>query len=86
MPLLFAIVGVVALLLAALVLAAPVLLVVGIAKAIRSASRSRNQRELTPAPLLEALPFNACMTDSAFTDLIVRQWPEEATGLRAPHA
>ena len=88
MPLLFAIVGVVALLLAALVLAAPVLLVVGIAKAIRSATsrRRRTVLEQAPALLLEASPLDARLTDSTFADLIVREWPEEASGLRLPHA
>jgi hypothetical protein len=81
MPLLFALVGVVALLLAALVLVAPVLLVVGIAKAIRAASYSHRRTPLEPtrARLLEESPLDARLTESAFADLISREWPTEAS-------
>jgi len=79
MPLLFALAGVVALGLSFTVLVGPVLLVVGVARAIRAARSAKSQ---LPSPEICASPVDGQMAESAFVDMIAREWPEESTALR----
>lgn len=83
MPLLFAIVGIVALGLSFVVLACPVLLVVAVVRAVRTARRA-NAPQPPVSSALPASPVDGHLADATFADLISRQWPAEAAGLRNP--
>jgi hypothetical protein len=82
MPLLFALAGIVALVLALVVLAAPIVLVVSVVKAVRhgtplkhSSQTSPAQEDPPPAPVEAA-------SGPTFVDVISVDWPEEAADLR----
>ena len=83
MPLLFAIGGLVALGLAFLVLVGPVLLVVGVIKAIRLGSNrspTAIPRETTGGP---SSLIDGHLADAAFAELITQEWPTESAFLRS---
>ncbi|MBK9740986.1 MAG: hypothetical protein IPO93_16135 [Actinobacteria bacterium] len=86
MPLFFAIATVVSLLLALLVLGAPVLLVVLVFSAVRS-SRPRPplQSDTDERQVLEAMPISDDGSpDLAFAELVSRNWPGETRHVRHP--
>ena len=83
MPLLFAIVGIVALGLSFVVLVGPVLLVVAVVRAVRAARRARVP-QLPVHAALTASPVDGHLADEALADLISREWPSESTVLRHP--
>lgn len=83
MPLLFAIVGIIALALSFVVLVGPVLLVIAVVRAVRTARRA-NAPQPPVYAALTASPVDGHLADEAFADLISREWPAESVGLRPP--
>lgn len=84
MPLLFAIVGIVALCLSLVVLVGPVLLVVGVIQAVQIARHGGSAATLTSGVAAPGSPDDGRLADTAFADLISREWPREPTVMR-PH-
>lgn len=84
MPLLFAIAGIVALGLSFVVLVGPVLLIVGVIRAIRSARHGRMApTQLTGREGTESA-VDGQIANAAFADLISGEWPYEGAALRSP--
>jgi hypothetical protein len=86
MPLLFAIAGLVALGLAFLVLVAPVLLVVGLIRALRTRPLRNSVTPAASMGLHSVSPIDDRFTDVAFTELVGREWPQNGASLRRPYA
>lgn len=78
MPLLFALAGILAIGLSFAVFAIPVLLVVGVVRAIRGGRRTRCAQPPSPVEVLAASPVDGQLADATFIDLIAREWPAEA--------
>lgn len=83
MPLLFAIAGIIALGLSFIVLVGPVLLVIAVVRALRTARRAKTLQPPVYAALT-APPVDGHLADAAFAELIGQEWPEELTALRRP--
>jgi len=83
MPLLFAIAVFVALGLAFLVLVGPVLLVVGLIRAIRYGSRRSSTTMPGETTVMPPSPVDRHVADAAFAELITQEWPTESAFLRA---
>jgi hypothetical protein len=83
MPLLFALVGVVALALSFMVLVGPVLLVLAVVRTVRTARGAKAPQSSVYAAL-PVSPVDGQLADAAFANLISREWPSESTALRNP--
>lgn len=83
MPLLFALVGVVALALSFMVLVGPVLLVLAVVRTVRTARGAKAPQPSVYAAL-PVSPVDGQLADAAFANLISREWPAETVTLRHP--
>ena len=81
MPLLFAIAGVVALGLSFVVLVGPVLLIVGVVRAIRAARSAKSPVPDRRPAETSASPVDGQMADRV-VDMVAREWPEDSAFLR----
>ena len=83
MPLLFALVGLLALALSVLIFVGPVVLAVGVVRAIRG--RRIAARGTTCSVDVTGTSSTHNSTDAVFLELVSAQWPEEGAALLAEH-
>jgi hypothetical protein len=82
MPLFFAIAGIAAICLSLAILVGPILLIVGLVRAVRLSHNRSSAVHPAHVGGLSTSPVDTHLADAAFVDLISREWPADSPSLR----